>query len=116
IAPVVDVPDAVPMPAPVVAPPAVLDRTPLIASAWPLGSRVQAVEGERAMVVTSHQLASDVGLDVLRRGGNAVDAAVAVALALAAVPAVAGNMRAGGVKIAPMRDGPGGAVDLPDVS
>src|SRR5207237_275511 len=43
IAPVVDVPDAVPMPAPVVTPPAVPDRTPLIASAWPLGSRVQAV-------------------------------------------------------------------------
>src|SRR5205807_3679928 len=112
IAPVVDVPDAVPMPAPVVAPPAVLDRTPLIASAWPLGSRVQAVEGERAMVVTSHQLASDVGLDVLHRGGNAVDAAVAVAFALAVVHPVAGNIGGGGFMIARMRDGTVGALDF----
>src|SRR5438105_232569 len=41
IAPVVEMPDAVPLPAPVVAPPAVPDRAPLIAPEWPLDSRVR---------------------------------------------------------------------------
>src|SRR2546430_15325221 len=97
IAPAVDIPDVVPMPAPVVAPPAVPDRTPRIAPDWPLGSRVRAVEGAHAMVVTSHVLASGIGLDILRRGGNAVDAAVAVAVAVPVVHPVAGDIRGGGV-------------------
>src|SRR2546429_9585980 len=42
------------------------------APAWPLNLRVKAVTGEHAMVVTSHPLASDVGVDILRRGRHAV--------------------------------------------
>ena len=47
--------------------------------------RKPAVVGRRGLVATQHHLASEVGADVLRRGGNAVDAAVAAGLALGTV-------------------------------
>ncbi len=63
----------------------------------PLPSYARApVKAQRAMVVTSHRLASEVGLGVMRDGGNAVDAAVAAAFALAVVLPSAGNIGGGG--------------------
>jgi len=87
-------------------------RGALIAADWPLAQRVKAVVGEHAMVVTSHPLASDVGVDVLRRGGNAVDAAVAVAFALAVVHPVAGNIGGGGFMVIRQHDGTVHALDF----
>ena len=68
------------------------------ASVWPVG-------GEQGMVVTAHQLATKVGIDVLKRGGNAVDAAVAVGYALAVVYPAAGNLGGGGFMTLEMADG-----------
>jgi gamma-glutamyltranspeptidase/glutathione hydrolase len=51
---------------------------------------------EKAMVVSAHPLATQVGLDILRKGGNAIDAAIAVQLALAVTYPRAGNLGGGG--------------------
>ncbi|WP_205502547.1 gamma-glutamyltransferase [Rufibacter psychrotolerans] len=63
------------------------------------------------MVVTAHPLASQVGEAVLRRGGNAVDAAVAVQFALAVVYPDAGNIGGGGFLVLRQRDGTAAALD-----
>ena len=57
------------------------------------------------MVVTAQRLASEVGVDVLKNGGNAVDAAVAVGYALAVVYPSAGNLGGGGFMTVRMKDG-----------
>lgn len=63
------------------------------------------VRGAHAMVVTEQHYASRIGLAVLRQGGNAVDAAVAVAYALAVVHPCCGNLGGGGFMLVRLRDG-----------
>jgi len=54
------------------------------------------VAAQHGMVVTAQHLATEVGVDILRKGGNAIDAAVAVGYALAVVYPAAGNLGGGG--------------------
>ncbi|WP_211462348.1 gamma-glutamyltransferase [Collimonas silvisoli] len=60
---------------------------------------------ENGMVVTAQHLATRVGVDVLKDGGNAVDAAVAVGYALAVVYPAAGNIGGGGFMTVQLADG-----------
>lgn len=57
---------------------------------------VQPVAAKQGMVVSSQQLASQVGVDILQAGGNAIDAAVGVGYALAVVDPCCGNIGGGG--------------------
>ncbi len=63
------------------------------------------VGAENGMVVTAQHLATNVGVDVLKDGGNAVDAAVAVGYALAVVYPAAGNLGGGGFMTIQLADG-----------
>ena len=64
------------------------------------------------MVVSSHKLASQAGIDVLKNGGNAIDAAVAVGFALAVVHPGAGNIGGGGFMVIRFADGSSTTIDF----
>ncbi|RWB95073.1 MAG: gamma-glutamyltransferase [Mesorhizobium sp.] len=70
-----------------------------------LAASPQPAKGEHGMVVTAQHLASEVGVEVLKKGGNAVDAAVAVGYALAVVYPNAGNIGGGGFMTIRFNDG-----------
>ena len=82
-----------------------------IHAAWP-----SPVRGKHAMVVSQHELASQIGVDILKKGGNAVDAAIAVGLALAVVYPEAGNIGGGGFMV--IHDSKGGnyAIDYREMA
>jgi len=69
------------------------------------------VRGQNGMVVSAHALASQVGIDVLKQGGNAFDAAIAVQFALAVVYPQAGNIGGGGFLVYRQADGATGTLD-----
>jgi gamma-glutamyltranspeptidase / glutathione hydrolase len=69
------------------------------------------VSGRNGMVVTASPPATDVGVEILRRGGNAVDAAVAVGFALAVTYPSAGNIGGSTYMIIHMADGREAAID-----
>ncbi len=75
-----------------------------------------AVRGDHGMVTSEDVHASRIGAEVLGRGGNAVDAAVAVAFALAVTHPVAGSLGGGGFMVARLKDGSVHAIDFREIS
>lgn len=89
----------------------------LIALQLPLKAAVrEPVRGRHAMVASQHELASRIGLDIMKKGGNAVDAAIAVGLALAVVYPEAGNIGGGGFMLIRRPDGKAFALDYREMA
>lgn len=74
--------------------------------------RYDGLIADSAMVVSAHPLASQIGVNIIRQGGNAVDAAVAVQFALAVVFPEAGNIGGGGFMVLRNADGKTAALDF----
>jgi len=68
--------------------------------------------GKEAMISSAHPLATKVGVEVLKNGGNAFDAALAVKFALAVVFPRAGNLGGGGFAVYRLNDGSSGSIDF----
>ena len=68
--------------------------------------------GDSAMVVCANPIASQVGVDIMKKGGNAVDAAIAVQFALCVVHPSAGNIGGGGFMVVRLADGSTAALDF----
>ena len=76
------------------------------------GEERSGVRGEKAMVVSAHPESSKIGVEILRAGGNAIDAAVAVQFALAVCYPEAGNIGGGGFMVYRTADGVAYSLDF----
>jgi len=74
------------------------------------------VRARHGMVASTNEIASHVGVDVMKRGGNAVDAAIAIAFALAVTHPAAGNLGGGGFMMIRLKDGRTTAIDYREMA
>ncbi|HKF42180.1 MAG TPA: gamma-glutamyltransferase [Thermoanaerobaculia bacterium] len=88
----------------------------LLAAAWPAAAEKQVSTGRGGAVAAEDEIATRVGIEILKKGGNAADAAVAVAFAMAVTWPEAGNIGGGGFWISRDSKGKVLAVDFREVA
>jgi gamma-glutamyltranspeptidase / glutathione hydrolase len=81
-----------------------------------LAASREPIRARHGIVASTSQIASQVGVDVMKRGGNAVDAAIAVAFALAVTHPAAGNLGGGGFMMIRLKDGRTTAIDYREMA
>ena len=85
------------------------------ASVAPAPAR-EPVRGRHGMVASTNEVASRVGVEIMKRGGNAVDAAIAVAFALQVTHPAAGNLGGGGFMMIRLKNGRTTAIDYREMA
>ena len=88
------------------------EKSPAPEGTWPFHAEALAVTAPRGVVASDDSLASHTGVEIMRHGGNAVDAAVATAFALAVTMPEAGNIGGGGFLVLRLPDGTTAALDF----
>ena len=81
-----------------------------------LAAAREPVRAKHGIVASTNEVASHVGVDVLKRGGNAVDAAIAVAFALQVTHPAAGNLCGGGFMMIRLKNGKTTAIDYREMA
>ena len=76
----------------------------------------EPVRARHGMVASTNEVASRVGVDIMKRGGNAIDAAIAVAFALAVTHPAAGNLGGGGFMMIRLKNGEATAIDYREMA